>query len=176
MTDPIAVLSAAAAAVTLFDSIADQVERFIKKRPEPAVPPEYRMTIGEADGDLVAREHGEEIQRITGEDLAKRNLPQPILDYVLVLEKSMQNHYTVWSMLYPQLAVLDSPVQKATVEADPIRQVVEETLNGATARCSTALIVARYLRAEIPHTELQRANRPPTGRSRSVGSLGTRHF
>ncbi|HEX2241416.1 MAG TPA: hypothetical protein VHJ82_09780 [Actinomycetota bacterium] len=117
MTDPIAVLSAAAAAVTLFDSIADQVERFIKKRPEPAVPPEYRMTIGEADGDLVATEHGREIQRITGEDLANRNLPQPILDHVLVLEKSMQNHYTVWSKLYPQLAVLDSPVQKAKVEA-----------------------------------------------------------
>lgn len=97
-------------------TIADQVERFIEKRREPAVPPEYRMTIGEADGDLVAREHDREIQRITGEDLANRNLPQPILDHVLVLEKSMQNHYALWSKLYPKLAAADGPLQEAKVE------------------------------------------------------------
>ncbi len=35
-----ATIGAAASAVKLFDKIADQVERFITKSPEPSVPPE----------------------------------------------------------------------------------------------------------------------------------------
>ena len=55
MADPFTVISAATAAVTLFDKIADQVERFISKRPEPAVPPEHRMSIRQAEGDLIGK-------------------------------------------------------------------------------------------------------------------------
>jgi hypothetical protein len=138
LTDPITVIGAASAAVTLFDKIADQVERFIKKRPEPDVPHEYRMSIRQDRGDLVATQRGRETQRITGEDLAK--LPKPLLDHVVVLEKSMQNHYAVWSSAYPQLALLDSPVQKAKVEAqlgDVIRSMKSD-LDGILAFLESA--------------------------------------
>jgi hypothetical protein len=112
--DPMTTITAATAAIGLFDKIADQIERFIQKRPEPAVPPEHRMTIAEDDGDIVAREHGKEVQRIHAQDLSK--LPQPLLNHVTVLEESMENHYNVWSATYPQLALMDG-VQKAKVEA-----------------------------------------------------------
>ena len=138
MADPFTVISAATAAVTLFDKIADQVERFISKRPEPAVPPEHRMSIRQAEGDLIATEHGTETQRITRDDLAK--LPKPLRDHVFVLENSMQNHYMVWSAAYPQLALLDSPVQKAKVEAqlgDVIRSMKSD-LDGILAFLESA--------------------------------------
>lgn len=114
MVDPVAVIGAATAAVGLFDKIADQVERFITKRPLSDVPAEHRMSIKEKNGAIVATEHGRETQRITGEDLNR--LPTELLDHVRVYERSMTNHYTVWSSAYPELALLDSPIQKARVE------------------------------------------------------------
>lgn len=114
-------IAAAAAAVTLFDKIADQVERFITKRLEPDLPVEHRMLIEEEDGDIVVTEHGQETQRITGDDLAK--LQPGLLNHVQVYEQSMENHYSVWSKSYPQLALLDSPIQHARVEAQ-LEQVI----------------------------------------------------
>jgi len=114
MVDPLTVIGAATAAVGLFDKIADQVERFMTRRPLPDVPAEHRMSIKEKNGAIVATEHGRETQRITGEDLNR--LPTELLDHVRVYERSMRNHYAVWSSAYPQLALLDSPIQKARVE------------------------------------------------------------
>ena len=113
--DPVTVITAATAAVGLFDKISDQIERFIQKRPDSSVSAEHRMSIGQDGGDLVAREHGTETQRITSEELSK--LPEPLLRHVTVLQDSMENHYRIWSSTYPQLALMDSPVQKAKVEA-----------------------------------------------------------
>lgn len=115
MVDPVTAISAATAAVSLFDKIADQVERFITKSPEPEVPKRHRMSIESRGEALVATDHGQEVQRITAEDLEE--LPTELLNHVQVFERSMENHYTVWSKTYPQLALLDSPVQKAKVEA-----------------------------------------------------------
>jgi hypothetical protein len=109
-----AAIGAATSAVGLFDKIADQIERFITKRPEPAVPQQYRMQIAEEGDAIVARERGNVTQRITAEDLQK--LPESQLRHVSALEKSMENHYAVWEKVYPQLALLDSPIQKAKVE------------------------------------------------------------
>jgi hypothetical protein len=110
-----AAISAATAAVGLFDKIADQVQRFITKQPEPDVPREHRMRIEESDGDIVARTRGgAELQRITAADL--QNLPEAQLRHITVLERSMENQYKVWEKVYPDLALLDSPVQKARVE------------------------------------------------------------
>lgn len=110
-----AAISAATAAVGLFDKIADQVQRFITKQPEPAVPREHRMRIEESDGDIVSRTRGgAELQRITVDDL--QNLPMAELRHVTVLESSMENHYKVWEKVYPNLALVDSPVQKARIE------------------------------------------------------------
>jgi hypothetical protein len=110
-----AAISAATAAIGLFDKIADQVQRFITKQPEPAVPREHRMRIEESDGDIVSRTRdGAELQRITARDL--QNLPEAELRHITVLERSMENHYKVWEKVYPDLALIDSPVQKAKVE------------------------------------------------------------
>ncbi len=83
-------LNAATAAITLFDKMADQVERFITKSPAPSTPTEHRMKIESAEGAIVARAHGREMQRITADDLAK--LPQEQLRHITVYEKSMENH------------------------------------------------------------------------------------
>jgi DNA polymerase I-like protein with 3'-5' exonuclease and polymerase domains len=109
-----AAIGAATSAVGLFDKMADQIERFITKRPKPAVPKEHRLKIEKSGGDIVATSHGQEVQRITAQDLAQ--LPESQLKHIQVLEHSMENHYAVWAQVYPQLALMDSPVQKAKVE------------------------------------------------------------
>ena len=118
-----AALSAASSAVGLFDKVADQIERFITKAPEPSVPAQHRMKIEGSDDKIVATEHGQEVWTITGADLEQ--LPAEQLRHITVLESSMQNHYGVWASVYPQLATLDSPVQKARVEQQ-LQQVVKD--------------------------------------------------
>lgn len=109
-----AAISAATSAVGLFDKMADQIERFITKKPEPGVPKEHRLKIERSGTDIVASSHGQVVQRITAQDLEK--LPASQLKHINVLEQSMENHYAVWSQVYPQLALMDSPIQKAKVE------------------------------------------------------------
>jgi hypothetical protein len=124
------VISAAASGVALFDKIADQVERFISKKPEPAIPKEFRMKI-EKEGDaIVSRYNGIEQKRITLGDL--ENLPEATLRHVKVYEEAMQNHYNIWSSVYPQLALMDSPLQKARVEAQLKSEIknMQVNLNG----------------------------------------------
>lgn len=118
-----AVLSAASSAIGLFDKIADQIERFITKQPKPPLPSEHRMKIEGSKDKIVATTHGREVWTITGADLNK--LPAEQLRHVAVLEKSMQVHYGVWESVYPGLAALDSPVQKARVEQQ-LGQVIKD--------------------------------------------------
>lgn len=114
MIDIAAVVSAATSAMSLFDKIADQVERFLTKSPKPAVPKEHRMIIVKEGDSIVSREHGQVVGAITGEDLKK--LPEFKARHIAVLEKSMERHYSIWESVYPQLALIDSPIQKAKVE------------------------------------------------------------
>lgn len=107
-------ITAATSAIGLFDLIADQVERFITKQPEPAIPTEHRLNIKKENGAIVVRDHGQEFQRITGADLA--NLPESQLQHIKVLEQSMQNHYAIWAAVYPQLALQVDPITKARIE------------------------------------------------------------
>jgi len=119
-----AAISAATAAVGLFDRIADQVERFITKQPAPSVPREHRQTIVESRGDIVARAPGgAELQRITAAQI--QHLPASQLRHIQVLEKSMEAHYQIWESVYPQLASLDSPVQRARVDQQ-LTQVIRD--------------------------------------------------
>ena len=108
------VISAAASAVGLIDKIADQIERFMTKRPEPEVPKEHRLKIEKEGEAIVSRYYGQEQQRITAQDLQK--LPEDTLRHVKVLEQSMQNHYAIWASVYPQLALADDPIAKAKTE------------------------------------------------------------
>jgi hypothetical protein len=122
MMDINTMLTAATSAVGLFDKIADEVKRFIKKDDTPDVPHEYRMKISRDGNDLVSKYDGVETQRITGQDLEK--LRPDIFAHVRTLEGSMQNYYFIWSETYPQLALLSDPIQKAKVEAGLRREVL----------------------------------------------------
>lgn len=109
-----AAITAATSAVGLIDKIADQIDGFMTKRPEPAVPKEHRLKI-EKEGDaIVSKYHGQEQQRITAQDLQK--LPEPTLRHIKVLEQSMENHYSIWAAAYPQLALAVDPIAKAKTE------------------------------------------------------------
>jgi DNA polymerase I-like protein with 3'-5' exonuclease and polymerase domains len=109
-----AAIGAATSAVGLIDKMADQIERFISKSPEPVMPKEHRMKINGENDAIVSREHGQVTQTITADDLQR--LPESQLRHITVLEKSMENHYSIWEEVYPNLALLDSVIQKAKVE------------------------------------------------------------
>lgn len=109
-----AAITAATSAVGLIDKIADQIDRFLTKSPEPAVPKEHRLQIEKEGNAIVSRYHGQESQRITAEDLQK--LPEADLRHIKVLEQSMENHYSIWAAVYPQLALAVDPIAKAKTE------------------------------------------------------------
>jgi hypothetical protein len=114
-------LTTATSAVGLFDKIADQVKRFIKKDAPATTDPNYKMKIEQQGETLVAKENGVVVQTITAAQLEK--LPEDILTHIKTLEKSMKNYYAIWSATYPQLSLLSDPVQKAKVELS-LRQEV----------------------------------------------------
>jgi hypothetical protein len=107
-------IAAATSAVGLFDKISDEIERFVTKRPEPAVPKEHRQQIQKEGDAIVSRMHGQVYQTITAKDLEK--LPESDLRHIRVLEQSMENHYSVWASAYPQLALAVDPIAKARTE------------------------------------------------------------
>lgn len=109
-----AAISAAASGVGLIDKIADQIDRFMTKTPEPAVPNEHRLKI-EKEGDaIVSKYDGQELKRITAQDLQK--LSEATLRHIKVFEQSMENHYSIWAAAYPQLALAVDPIAKAKTE------------------------------------------------------------
>lgn len=111
---PTEAVEAASSAVDLIDQMADQVERFVTGTHETGVPRRHRMQIQAENGKLVSRQHGHLLQAIGPQELA--GLPASQLRHIKVLEQSMENHYSVWAAVYPQLGAMDSPVQKARVE------------------------------------------------------------
>lgn len=108
-------IAAATSAVRLIDKITDQVERFITKKPEPAVPKEHRQTIRKQGDAIVSQMHGQVYQTITAQDMEKK-LSEADLRHIQVLEQAMQNHYSVWASVYPQLALAVDPIAKAKTE------------------------------------------------------------
>src|SRR5262245_3086295 len=109
-----AAIAAATSAVGLVDKVADQIERFLTKKPTPAVPVEHRAKIEGNANTIVAKRDGQVVQTITVDDMSK--LPEAMLRHIRVLEQSMDNHYSVWASAYPQLALAVDPVAKAKIE------------------------------------------------------------
>lgn len=116
-------IGAATAAVELIDKMADQIDRFITKKPEPEVPEEHRRKFEKEGDTIVSKFHGKVQQRITAQDLQK--LPEATLRHVQVLEKSMENHYAVWAVVYPQLATMVDPIAKAKIEQQ-LKEIIKE--------------------------------------------------
>jgi hypothetical protein len=123
-------IGAAASAVGLVDKIADQLEYFLTDRPEPSVPMEHRLKIDRSNDTIVIRSGGKEIQRITGTDL--QNLPEYQLLHIKVLERSMEDHYSIWAEVFPQLAFAADAVAKAKTKQQ-LRSIIadmKDDLNG----------------------------------------------
>jgi hypothetical protein len=122
MIDIAAFITTATSVVGLFDLVADQVQRFIRKDAPAIVPPEHRMKI-EREGDtLVSKDHGHVRQRITFSDFEK--LPGDVLMHIRTLERSMQNYYAVWSAVYPTLSLETDPLKKAKIEISLKQEVM----------------------------------------------------
>jgi hypothetical protein len=108
------VIKTATSAVGFIDKIADQIERFLTKKPAPSVPTAHRARI-EQDGDaIVSRRDGKVVRKIRATDL--QNLAPHDYQHIKVLEQSMNNHYAVWSAVYPKLALEVDPIAKARLE------------------------------------------------------------
>lgn len=108
-------ISAATSWGGLIDAIWDQVDRLLEGRSAPVVPKEHRQRIDQEGDAIVSKKPDETVcQRIAAEDL--KNLPAATLRHAKVLEQSMDNHYSVWAALYPQLALTVDPIAKAQTE------------------------------------------------------------
>jgi hypothetical protein len=95
-----ALITATTSAVNLFDKVAGQVVRFIRKTPEqPGPPKEFSFTVGGHKGELQVQAHGRVIQTITGEDL--KHLPAEYYSHIQTMEDSIKRYYSVWKQVYP---------------------------------------------------------------------------
>jgi hypothetical protein len=117
-----AAISAATSAIGLFDKMADEIERFMTKRPEPKKPVEHRFKVEGEPSAIVTKRDGQMLQRVTAAELGR--LPDDALRHITVLEQSMNNHYAIWESLYPQLALLTVGVEKTRIELQ-LRQVIQ---------------------------------------------------
>lgn len=119
------IITIATSAFGLFDKIADQVKRFVKKEPPTVVTPDYKMILEQdLDGSLVSKVYGSVVQKKTYKDL-EQALDEKDLIHIKTLEKSMQNYYSIWSSTYPQLSTFIDPVQKAKVELSLRNEVLD---------------------------------------------------
>jgi hypothetical protein len=109
-----AVINAIASGIGLIDKIYDQVVGFLSREKRPAVPEEHKLKIEERDSEVVASYHGQVVKTITAADLQR--LPEPMLRHIMVLEKSMQNHYDLWAAVYPQRDASPDPLVNAKVD------------------------------------------------------------
>lgn len=116
-----AAIGAVTSAIGLIDKIADQVEHFITKGKEPMVSKQHRMSFEREGNAIVSKYQGKKRQKITAKELQK--LPEATLRHIQVLEHSMENHYSIWSAVYPQLALAIDPIAKAKVELQ-LRDVI----------------------------------------------------
>ncbi len=126
----VTVISAISSSIDLFDKIADQIAGYLSKGKETRGKRPYGFKV-ERDGDtLVAKVDDDVFQTITADDL--RNLPDDQLKYVQALERSMENNFLLWTSIYPDLPLIDSPVQKAKVEAQlrDILKKIKDDLDG----------------------------------------------
>jgi hypothetical protein len=72
-------------------------------------------------GEMVARSHGIEQQRITRAELEKRLTPDQ-LDYIRVLEKSMEINLVLWRRSYPNRVLNPSERQQADAATDAMAE------------------------------------------------------
>ena len=82
---------------------------------DTGVPKRFRRTFTLDNGDLVSRDQGRELKRVTHKQL-RRKLGAGAMEYVEVLERSMEVNKAIWTTSYPRRSV-SSRDRKRTKEA-----------------------------------------------------------
>ena len=135
--DPLTALGAVSTVLTIVDKVANQIDRFIHKKPEPPVEKPHAV-LAKKEGDaIVVRREGQVIQKITAADIAK--LDDNSQRLIKALEDSMQKNFDLWTAVYPQRDTSPDPVRNAQVDAQ---------LNGiAKKMCSDLSKIFKYLKS-----------------------------
>ncbi len=90
----------------------------------PGGPPqEYRRVIEADDDEIVSRQYGQEVERITAAEFETK-LDQEDLEHIYTLEESMKNHYRLWRQYYPQRMHVSGPDQEKEVK-DKLNKLVQ---------------------------------------------------
>jgi hypothetical protein len=101
IVDPIAAIGAVSTILDIVDKVANQVQRFFKKEPDPFSEKPHRvLAIKETPAKIVVKDEGRVVETITDKDLEKLDPNSRAL--VKALEESMQNNYDIWVAVYPQ--------------------------------------------------------------------------
>jgi|KBSMisStandDraft_5_1062788.scaffolds.fasta_scaffold34372_2 hypothetical protein len=112
--DPITAIGAVSTVLNIIDKVANQVQRFVNKEPEPAVEkPHGVQAIKETPTSIVVKREGRVVETITADDLSKLDPNSRAL--IKALEDSMQSHYDVWVVVYPQRDQSADPIVNAKV-------------------------------------------------------------
>jgi hypothetical protein len=86
--------------VAILDQVWSEVEPVLLDKPQ-RVPKQFRVRYLTEGQDLVMRDHGRELKRITRAQF-KRKLTSDQLDYVETLERSMEVNLALWKRRYPR--------------------------------------------------------------------------
>ncbi len=115
MTDPMTILAAVGATLGIIDTVADQVERFWKKEPEPAAP-KLHAVIAKRTDDRIDFVSGDAVlETITADDM--KQLDPQSQQLIETLEKSMRQQFDLWTQIYPQRDTSPDPLVNAKINA-----------------------------------------------------------
>jgi hypothetical protein len=124
-----AVIQTASAAVGLFDKVAGQVVRFIRRTPEPAGPPKEFSYKVQAGDELKVESRGQTVQVIKGEDLQK--LPADYYSHIKTMEQSIGRYYKLWQKVYPHRDDFDVMTNaKTEAQLDDLALKMKDDLTG----------------------------------------------
>jgi hypothetical protein len=113
--DPVTALGAVSTVLTIVDKIANQIDRFIHKKPEPATEKPHSV-LAKKEGDaIIVRRGGQVVQKITAADIAKLDINSQKL--IKAMEESMQKNFDLWTAVYPQRDASPDPLRNAQVDA-----------------------------------------------------------
>lgn len=111
--DPLTLLNSMAIILGIIDKVADQIERFRKKHPEPSTPKPHSV-LAEKRGEVIDFiESGIVQETITADDFTKLDLQSQQL--IKALENSMQVQFNLWRQIYPQRDISPDPIVNAKV-------------------------------------------------------------
>ncbi len=113
--DPLTVLGAVSTTLGIIDKISGQIERYKKKQPEPAAPPQPSVLSARVGNEVVLSRYGTPFEKITPDDF--KNLSENDQRLIKALEDAMQRNYRLWTTVYPQRNASPDPLVNARIDA-----------------------------------------------------------